>query len=116
MVLLLQGQSDPLMPGQRKANLKCQSPMDTSEVRARCIYEAIGWFRIGSCNVTCSEEEALGSLRAIVLLEFVSASRTSTVSACPSLASISTLGVVSSHVVLDSLHWGCLQLRPGNRI
>ena len=34
--------------------------MDISEVRARCIYEAIGWFRIGFCNVTYSEEEALG--------------------------------------------------------
>jgi hypothetical protein len=48
MVFLLQGQSDPLMPGQRKANLKYQSSMDISEVRARYIYEAIGWFRIGS--------------------------------------------------------------------
>ena len=36
------------MPGQRKANLKYQSPMDISEITARCIYEAIGWFRIGS--------------------------------------------------------------------
>ena len=86
MVLLLQGQSDPLMPGQRKANLKCQSPMDISEVRARCVYEAIGWFRIGFCNVTCSEEEALGGSRAIVLLELVLTSRTSTVSACSSFA------------------------------
>src|SRR6185312_9688768 len=93
MVLLLQGQSDPLMPGQRKANLKCQSPMDISEVRARYIYEAIGWFRIVSCNVTYSEEEALGGSRTIVLLELVSTSRTSTVSACSSLASVSTLGV-----------------------
>jgi len=39
---LLQGQSDPLMPGQRKVNLKCQNPMDISGVRARCIYGAIG--------------------------------------------------------------------------
>src|SRR6185312_11961958 len=92
MVLLLQGQSDPLMPGQRKANLKCQSPMDIPEVKARCTYEAIGWFRIGSCNVACSEEEVLGDSRAIVLIELVSTSRTLTVSACPSLASISTLG------------------------
>ena len=29
------------MPGQRKANLKCQSPMGISRVRARCIYGAI---------------------------------------------------------------------------
>ena len=36
------------MPGQRKVNLKCQNPMDISGVRARCIYGAIGWFRIGS--------------------------------------------------------------------
>ena len=93
MVFLLQGQSDPLMSGQRKVNLKCESPMDISEVRARCIYEAIGWFRIGSCNVTCSEEEALGGSRAIVLLELVSTSRTSIVWACSSFASISTLGV-----------------------
>src|SRR6185312_3186125 len=94
MVFLHQWQSDPLMPGQRKANLKCQSPMDIYEVRARCIYEAIGWFRIGSCNVICSEEEALGGSRAIVLIELVSTSRTLTMSACPSLASISTLGFV----------------------
>ena len=88
MVFLLQGQSDPLMPGQRKVNLKCQSPMDIFEVRAKCIYEAIGWIRIGSCNVTCSEEEALGGSRAIVLLELVLMSRTSTVSACFSFASV----------------------------
>ena len=37
--------------------------MDISEVRLRCIYEAIGWFRIGFCNVTCFEEEALGGSR-----------------------------------------------------
>ena len=59
MVFLLQGQSDPLIPGQRKANLKCQSPVDISEIRARCIYKAIGWFRIDSYNVTCSEQEVM---------------------------------------------------------
>ena len=47
------------MLGQRKENLKCQSPVDISEVRARCIYKAIGWFRIGSCNVTYSEQEVM---------------------------------------------------------
>jgi len=47
MMSLLQGQSDPLMLGQRKATLKYQSPMGVSGVRARCIYGAIGWFRIG---------------------------------------------------------------------
>src|SRR6185295_14814835 len=105
MVFLLQGQSDPLMLGQRKANLKCQSPMDISGVRARCIYEAIGWFRIGSCNVTCSEEEELGGSRAIVLIKLVSTSRTLTMSACPSLASIGTLGfaVISCCTGLSAL-------------
>ena len=68
MVFLLQGQSDPLIPGQRKASLKCQSPVDISRVRARCIYEAIGWFRIGSCNVTCSEEGVVGGPNAVVLI------------------------------------------------
>ena len=48
------------------------------------------WF----CNVTCSEEEeVLGGSGAIVLLELVLTSRTSTVSACSSFASVSTLGV-----------------------
>src|SRR6185312_13103142 len=47
MMFLLQGQSDPLMLGRRKANLKCQSSMDISGVRTICIYEVIGWFRIG---------------------------------------------------------------------
>ena len=47
------------------------------------------WF----CNVTCSEEEALGGSRAIIILELVLTSRTSTVLACSSFASISTLGV-----------------------
>ena len=47
------------MTGQRKANVKYQSSMDISEVRARYIYEAIGWFRIGSCDVTCSEQEVM---------------------------------------------------------
>src|SRR6185503_9892019 len=105
MVFLLQGQSEPLMPGQRKASLKYQSPIYISGVRARCIYEAIGWFRIGSCNVTCSEEEALGGSRAIVLIELVSPSRTLTVSACPLLASISTLGfaVISCCTGLSAL-------------
>ena len=105
MVFLLQGQSDPLTLGRRKVNLKCQSPMGIYGVRARCIYEAIGWFRIGSCNVTYSEEEALGDSRAIVLIELVSTSRTLTVSACPSLASISTLGfaVISCCVGLYAL-------------
>ena len=46
------------------------------------------WF----CNVTCSEE-VLGGLGAIVLLELVLTSRTSTVSACSSFASISALRV-----------------------
>ena len=48
------------------------------------------WF----CNVTCSEEEeALGGSRATVLIELVLTSRISTVSACSSFASVSTLGV-----------------------
>ena len=47
------------MTGQRKANVKYQSSMDISEVTARYIYEAIGWFRIGSCDVTCSEQEVM---------------------------------------------------------
>ena len=47
------------------------------------------WF----CNVTCSEEEALGGSGAIVLLELVLTSRTSTLSACSSFASISALRV-----------------------
>ena len=68
------------------------------------------WF----CNVTCSEE-ALGGSGAIVLLELVLTSRTSTVSACSSFASISALRV-AAHVVLGFLHWRCLQLHPGNRI
>ena len=88
MVFLLQGQLDPLMQGQRKANLKYQSSMDISGIRARCIYEAIGCFRIGFCNVTCSEEEALDGSRATVLLELVLTSRTSTASACSSFASV----------------------------
>ena len=51
MMSLLQEQSDPLMLGQRKATLKYQSPMGVSGVRARCIYGAIGWFRIGFVNL-----------------------------------------------------------------
>ena len=43
-------------------------------------------------NVTYSEE-VLGDSGAIVLLELVLTSRTSTISACSSFASISTLGV-----------------------
>ena len=46
------------------------------------------WF----CKVTCSEE-VLGGSGAIVLLELLLTSRTSTVSACSSFASISALGV-----------------------
>ena len=40
------------------------------------------------CNITCSEEEALGGSRATVLLELVLTSRMSTVSACSSFASV----------------------------
>ena len=73
--------------------MKYQSSMDISGVRARCIYEVIGCFRIGFCNDTYSEEEALDGSRATVLLELVLTSRTSTVSACSSFASVRTLGV-----------------------
>ena len=48
------------------------------------------WF----CNVTCSEE-VLGDSGAIVLLELVLTSRTSTMSACSSFASISASGVAA---------------------
>ena len=93
MVFLLRGWSDPLTPGQRKVNLKCQNPVNISGVRAKCIisYRPIqNWF----CNVTCSEG-VLGGSGAIVLLEFVLTSRTSTVSACSSFASISASGVAA---------------------
>jgi len=76
------------MQGQRKANLKYQSSMDISGVRARYICGVIGYFRIGFCNVTCSEEDVLDGSRATVLLELVLMSRTSTVSACSSFASV----------------------------
>ena len=49
------------------------------------------WFR----NVTCSEEEVLGGSEAIILSELVLTSRTSTVSACSSFASISASGVAA---------------------
>ena len=57
------------------------------------------------CNVTYFEEEALGGLRAIVLLELVLTSRTSTVSACSSFASISALrvAVISCCIGLSAL-------------
>jgi len=48
------------------------------------------WF----CKVTCSEE-VLGGSGAIVLLELVLMSRTSTASACSSFASISASGVAA---------------------
>ena len=92
MVPLSQGQSDPSMPGRRRANLKYQSPVDISGVRIKCISKVIGWFRIGSCNVTCSEEEVLVGPGAIVLIEFESASGTLTILACPSHDSISASG------------------------
>jgi len=92
MVPLSQGQSDPSMPGRRRANLKYQSPVDISGVRIKCISKVIGWFRIGSCNVTYSEEEALDGSRAIVLIESESASGTLTMSACPSFVLVSASG------------------------
>src|SRR6185437_2306667 len=102
MIFLLQGQSDPLMLGQRKANQKYQSPMDVSDVRAMCVYEAIGSFRIGFCNITCSKEEAWGGSRATILLELVLTSRTSTVSACSSFASV-RVAVISCCTGLSAL-------------
>jgi len=47
MMFLIQEQLDPLMQGQRKANLKYQNSMGISGVSARRIYGVIDWFRIG---------------------------------------------------------------------
>ena len=82
--------------------MKYQSSMDISGVRARCIYEVIGCFRIGFCNDTYSEEEALDDSRATVLLELVLTSRTLTVSACSSFASI-RVAVISCCTGLSAL-------------
>ena len=93
MVPLSQGQLDPSMPGRRRADLKYQSPVNISGVRIKRISKVIGWFRIGSCNVTCSEEEeVLDGSRGIVLIESESASGTLTMSACPSFVLVSASG------------------------
>ena len=96
MMFLIQGQLDPLMQGQRKANLKYQSSMGISGVSARHIYGVIGWFRIDFfCNVTYSEEEVLDGSGAIVLSKLVLTSRASAASACSSLVFISASGVAA---------------------
>ena len=60
MVFLLQGQSDPLMPGQRRANLKYQSSMDISEVRARSFYGPIdAGSELVLIKVAYSEQEVM---------------------------------------------------------
>ena len=92
MMFLLQGQSDPLMPDQRKANLKYQSPVDIFGVKAKCISKVIGWFKIGSCDDTCSEEGIMVGPEAIVLVEFELMSRTLIVLVCPLFVSISASG------------------------
>ena len=94
-MLLLQGQSDPLMLGRRRVNLKCQSSMDISGVRTIYIYEVIGWFKIGFMMLPFLEEEVLVGSGAIVLSELVLVSRASTVSVCSSLVSISASGVAA---------------------
>ena len=70
------------------------------------------WF----CNVTCSEEEVLGGSGAIVLSELVLTSRTLTVSVVPHLHQLVHQELQPSHVDPGFLHWGFLQLHPGNRI
>ena len=96
MMFLIQEQLDPLMQGQRKANLKYQNSMGISGVSARRIYGVIDWFRIGFYfNVTCSEEEVLDGSGAIVLSKLVLTSRASAASACSSLVFISASGVAA---------------------
>ena len=116
MMSLLQGQSDPLMQGQRKANLKCQSSMGISGVRTRCICEAVGWFRIGFGMLPvlkkrcCTVQEQLSCYswcwRQWHLLHQL----------VPRLHPLVHQELQPSHVVPGFLHWSCFRLRPGNKI
>ena len=86
------------MLGQRKANLKYQSPMDIFEVRVRCIYEAIGWFRIGFHKVTCSEQEVMIGSGVADPVGLEVATGASTELACSSCASIRAFEVSVSRM------------------
>ena len=115
MMSLLQGQSDPLMLGQRKANLKYQSPMGISGVRARCIYGAIGWFRIGFVKLPvlrkCWAVQEQSSCQSLCWHQEHRLYRL-----VPRLHPSVHQELQPSHVDPGFLHSGFLQLRPGNRI
>ena len=88
MVFLLRGQSDPLMPGRRKANLKYQSPMDISGVREDAFMKLSAGSETVLIKVTCSEQEVMigSSVADPVGLEVTTGA--STMSACSSCTSV----------------------------
>ena len=115
MVFLLQGQSDPLMPGQRKANLKCQSPMNISRVRARCIYKAIGWFRIGFVMLPVLKKKCWVVQEQSSYQSWCWRQEHRLYQLVPRLHPSVHQELQPSHVDPGFLHWGCLQLHPEHR-
>ena len=94
------------MPGQRRASLKYQSPVKISELvlGARHINRVIGWFKIGSCDVTCCKEEAMVDPSVIGSIE--AAAVASAMTACSSRRASGVLGwasIVTSSVAVSSL-------------
>ena len=116
MMFLLQGQSDPLMPGRRKANLKCQNSMDISGVRTSCIYEAIGWFRIGFGTLPVLKKKCWAVQEQSSYQSWCWRQEHRLYQLVPRLHPLVHQELQSSHVDPGFLHWGFLRLRPGNRI
>ena len=104
----LQGRSDPLMPGQRRANLKYWSPVEISELvlGARYVDKVTGWFTIGSCGVTCCEEEAMVGPSVIGLVGATTATSAIAVSSLRTSAWTMVVSCCSGiSVVLVSTSW-----------
>ena len=104
------------MPGQRKVSLKCQNPMDISGVRARYIYGVIGWFRIGFIMLPVLKKKCWAVQEQSSYQSWCWRQEHRLYQLVPRLHPLVHQELQPSHVVPGFLHWGFLQLRPGNRI
>jgi hypothetical protein len=114
MVPLLQGQSDPLLPGQRRASLKYQSPVKILELvwGQSASTESTADLKIGSCDVTCCKEEAI--VDPSMIDSVGAATVASAMSACSSHVSIGASGVLGwASIITSSVAVSCCEFLLG---
>ena len=104
------------MLGRRKANLKCQSSMDISGVRTICIYEVIGWFRIGFVMSPVLEKKCWSVREQSSYQSWCERQEHRLYQLVLRLYPSVHQELQPSHVDSGLLHWRFLQLHPGNRI